>query len=112
MNLSGESVRAVVDYYRLNPTTDIMVVYDDASMEPAKIRSRSEGSAGGHNGIKSIISHVGDTFARVKIGIGADPRIPLESWVLARFTAEELTQLEDGVFADVQGRIGTWLRGS
>ena len=71
MNLSGEAIRAAVDYFKVDPMTQVCVIYDDTSMDVGKVRIRKKGSAGGHNGIKSIISHLGtDVFARVKIGIG------------------------------------------
>ena len=70
MNLSGESVREMVDFYNIEPQ-NIIVIYDDLDMEVGKIRLRAKGSAGGHNGIKSIINHIGtQTFYRIKIGIG------------------------------------------
>lgn len=90
MNLSGESVRELIDYYKASPK-DIIVIYDDISLETGKLRIREKGSAGGHNGIKSIISHLGsDEFKRVKIGIGEKWKgWDLADYVLSRFTAEE-----------------------
>ena len=68
MNLSGESVRAMVDYYKIDPEQELIVVYDDISLEPGKIRIRKKGSAGGHNGIKNIIAQLGtQNFQRVKL---------------------------------------------
>lgn len=73
MNLSGESVRAVIDFYKLNPESDIIVISDDISLPTGKIRIRAKGSAGGHNGLKSIIAHAGtDKFKRIKVGVGAN----------------------------------------
>ena len=73
MNLSGESVRALMDYYKI-AEDELIVIYDDISLEVGQIRVRPKGSAGGHNGIKNIIAHLGSQeFARIKIGVGAKP---------------------------------------
>jgi len=90
MNLSGESVREVTDYYKTDPKTEILVIYDDTSMPVGQLRIRKKGSAGGHNGIKNIISHVGDVFPRIKIGIGEKPKgYDLADYVLGHFTDDE-----------------------
>ena len=95
MNLSGEAVRAVMDYYKI-ALDDILIVYDDLSLELGKIRFRQNGSDGGHNGIKSIIQHLGtQNFARLKIGIGPQPNIPAEVFVLQNFSKEELESLKE-----------------
>ena len=74
MNLSGDSVSALVNFYKLDPMEDLIVVFDDISLAPGNLRIRKKGSAGGHNGIKSIISALGTAqFPRVKIGVGAKP---------------------------------------
>lgn len=90
MNLSGESLRAAVDYYKMAPE-DIIVIYDDISLEPGQLRIRLKGSAGGHNGIKNIIAHLGtQEFPRIKVGVGAKPpRVDLADYVLSRFSAGE-----------------------
>ncbi len=90
MNLSGESIRAVVDYYKISPE-EIIVIYDDISLEPGQLRIRLKGSAGGHNGIKNIIAHLGSQeFPRIKVGVGAKPpRMDLADYVLSRFGAGE-----------------------
>lgn len=97
MNNSGESVGALADFYKLEPE-DIIIVYDDISLDVGQIRVRPKGSAGGHNGIKSIISHLGtQEFPRVKVGVGAKPEGgDLVKHVLGRFSKEE-----DGMFRDV-----------
>ncbi|WP_297425721.1 aminoacyl-tRNA hydrolase [Clostridium sp.] len=88
MNLSGESVREVVDFYNLD-NTEILVIYDDISLEVGNLRIREKGSAGGHNGIKSIIAHLGsDVFSRIKVGVG-QPKGDLIKYVLGKFTKEE-----------------------
>lgn len=95
MNLSGEAVRAVADYYKIG-VNDILVVYDDISLELGKIRFRANGSDGGHNGIKSVIQHMGTKdIARLKIGIGPQPQIPSEVFVLQNFSGEELDKLKE-----------------
>lgn len=90
MNLSGESVRELVDYYKVSPE-DIIVIYDDTSLDVGQLRIRKKGSAGGHNGIKSIISQLGtDVFPRIKVGIGERPKSwKLADYVLSRFMDEE-----------------------
>lgn len=94
MNLSGESVIAVMNYYKIDKK-DLLVIYDDLSLPLGKIRYRSDGSDGGHNGIKSIIKHLGgNDFARLKIGIGPQPPIPAENFVLGNFSKEELEKLK------------------
>lgn len=94
MNLSGEAVRAVVDYYKI-PIEDVLIIYDDLSLELGKLRFRSNGSDGGHNGIKSVIQHFGTKdVARLKIGIGPQPNLPSEVFVLQNFAKEELEILK------------------
>lgn len=97
MNLSGESVRAVMDFYKLNPETDIIVISDDISLPTGKIRVRAKGSAGGHNGLKSIIAHTGtDKFKRIKVGVGANEG-DLIKHVLGKFPKEERMVVEDSI---------------
>lgn len=82
MNLSGESISAVLNFYKLQPQSQLLVIYDDVSLEPGRLRIRKKGSAGGHNGMKNIISHVGtQEFQRIKIGVGEKP----EGWDLADY---------------------------
>ncbi len=96
MNLSGESVRELVDYYKVSPE-EIIVIYDDISLEVGQLRLRGKGSAGGHNGLKSIISHLGTReFARIKVGIGdKPPGRDLADYVLSRFAEEEQPIVRD-----------------
>ena len=95
MNLSGEAVREVCDFYKI-ALDDILVVYDDLDLPPGTLKARQNGSAGGHNGIKSIIQHLGSQeFARVKIGIGKAPEQQRGAdWVLGGFTVAELLLVE------------------
>ena len=75
MNLSGESVRELVDYYKVDETTELIVISDDISLDVGQIRIRKKGSAGGHNGLKNIIAHLGhDSFVRIKMGVGEKPK--------------------------------------
>ncbi len=92
MNLSGEAISLVMNYYKIK---DVFVVYDDISLDTGKVRFRASGSDGGHNGIKSVISHLGTKeFDRLKIGIGPQPNIPSEAYVLQNFTEEQLNILK------------------
>ena len=94
MNLSGESVIAVMNYYKID-VEDIIVVYDDLSLELGKMRFRPDGSDGGHNGIKSVIKCVGTSkISRLKVGIGPQPPIPAETFVLQNFYKDQLESLK------------------
>ena len=91
MNLSGVSVLQLSSFFKIPPQR-IIVIFDDISLEPGRLRVRSDGSAGGHNGIKSIIAQLGSQdFPRVKIGVGAKPHpdFDLADWVLSSFSAQE-----------------------
>lgn len=89
MNLSGNSVAEAVKFYKLDPQKDIIVLYDDMDLPLGKIRLRAKGSAGGHNGIKSIISHIGDQFIRIKCGIGkGNNKEDTVNFVLGKFSKE------------------------
>ena len=96
MNLSGESVRAVMDFYDVD-IEDLIVIYDDLDLPHGKIRMRLKGSAGGHNGIKSIIAHTGtQNFMRVKVGVGEKPSgWDLADYVLGHFSDEDNTKLKE-----------------
>ncbi|NLL80427.1 MAG: aminoacyl-tRNA hydrolase [Clostridiales bacterium] len=91
MNLSGESIRELVDYYKIDEETELIVIYDDISLNVGQLRIRKKGSAGGHNGIKNIIAHLGhDTFLRIKVGVGEKPKgFDLADYVLGHFTQDE-----------------------
>ena len=97
MNLSGESVMDACQYYKIDPTQELIVISDDISLEVGKLRIRKKGSAGGHNGLKNIIAHFGhDTFMRLKVGVGnKPPRMDLADYVLGHFTKEERTLMEE-----------------
>lgn len=91
MNLSGESVRELLDYYKVDETTQLIVISDDISLDVGQLRIRKKGSAGGHNGLKNIIAHLGhDSFIRIKMGVGEKPKgYDLADYVLGHFPAGE-----------------------
>lgn len=97
MNLSGECVRELVDYYKVDESTELIIISDDISLDVGQIRVRKKGSAGGHNGLKSIIGHLGhDGFMRVKMGVGEKPKgWDLADYVLGHFSAEERKSMDD-----------------
>ncbi|MFI3201373.1 MAG: aminoacyl-tRNA hydrolase [Eubacteriales bacterium] len=105
MNVSGESVRSVVDYYKIDETSQLIILYDDISLEVGQLRIREKGSAGGHNGIKSIIEHLGDNvFLRMKIGVGNKPKgYDLADYVLGHFTEEEIRILQQQLEGMIHG---------
>jgi len=99
MNLSGEAVKPAADFYKI-PPENILVVGDDISLAPGKLRIRRHGSAGGHNGLKSIISHLGtEAFPRLKIGVGGPPHpdYDVADWVLGKFRSEEKVRVEQAI---------------
>lgn len=106
MNLSGEAIRAAVDYYKVDETCELIVIYDDISLDVGKLRIRKKGSAGGHNGIKNIIAHLGhDNFNRIKIGVGEKPKgYDLADYVLGHFGKEELDIMNTSL-KDVDGAV-------
>lgn len=112
MNLSGDSVADVMNFYKLDPEEDMLVVYDDISLAPGNIRVRKKGSAGGHNGIKSIIARCGtQNFMRVRVGVGEKP----EGWdladhVLGHFSDEDSRLVREAV-DDAIGAIVMMSRG-
>lgn len=98
MNLSGESVRELADFYKVD-TEDIIVIFDDISLDVGQLRLRKKGSAGGHNGIKSIIQHLGSQdFPRIKVGVGEKPAgWDLADHVLAPFPKEQADMVTTGI---------------
>lgn len=99
MNLSGECVRELIDYYKADETTELVIISDDVSLDVGQLRIRKKGSAGGHNGLKNIIVHLGhDTFVRVRVGVGEKPKEwDLADHVLGRFSPEERKQMDESV---------------
>ena len=98
MNLSGESVRSLLDYYKVDEESELLVIYDDISLGVGQLRIRKKGSAGGHNGIKNIISHLGTSvFQRIKVGVGEKPKhYDLADYVLGHFSKEEKELMREG----------------
>jgi len=91
MNLSGESVRELVDYYKIEETEELIVIFDDISLDVGQLRIRKKGSAGGHNGVKNVIKQLGhDTFMRIKMGVGEKPKgYDLVDYVLGHLDEKE-----------------------
>lgn len=98
MNLSGESIISLVEYYKIDEEQELIVIYDDVSLGVGQLRIRAKGSAGGHNGIKNIISHLGsEVFPRIKVGVGEKPpKYDLADYVLGHFTKAEHELMEAG----------------
>ena len=97
MNLSGESIREIVDYYKVDDTAELIVISDDISLDVGQLRIRKKGSAGGHNGLKNIIAHLGhEQFIRIKMGVGEKPKgWDLADYVLGHFSAPEAKVMEE-----------------
>ena len=98
MNLSGESIRSMADYYKIDPEHELVVIYDDINLEPGQLRIREKGSAGGHNGIKNIIACLGtQVFPRIRVGVGEKPsRYDLADYVLGHFSKAEKAMMAEG----------------
>ncbi len=96
MNLSGESIRGLVDYYKIDEEQELLVIYDDVSLDVGQLRIRKKGSAGGHNGIKSIIANLGtQVFPRIKVGVGEKPKkYDLADYVLGHFSKADREIME------------------
>lgn len=112
MNLSGEAIGPLLSYYKLDPSSQLIVLYDDINLDPGAIRIRKSGSAGGHNGMKDIIAAVGtQDFVRVRIGVGEKPAgRDLADYVLSRFSAEDRKAV-DQALSDAAEAVELILRG-
>lgn len=110
MNLSGESVRMLVDYYKIDVSSELIVIYDDINLAPGRIRIRKAGSAGGHNGMKNIITHLGtDEFMRIRVGVGDKPKgYDLADHVLGHYTEKE-RQIMEVAFIEAANSVVTIL---
>ncbi|MDO4272926.1 MAG: aminoacyl-tRNA hydrolase [Eubacteriales bacterium] len=99
MNLSGGPVRDMANYFKIDPETEMIVIYDDIDLDPGQLRIRKQGSAGGHNGIKDIIRQLGtDKFLRIKVGVGAKPKgWDLADHVLSRFTDSDRKLVDETI---------------
>ena len=111
MNSSGEAIKEAADFYKI-PPEKIIVIYDDVSLDVGKMRIREKGSAGGHNGIKSIIGHMGQEFPRIKMGVGQKPHpeYDLADWVLGKFSDSDKKLLADR-FEDAHKAVKLMVKG-
>ena len=101
MNLSGESIRLVMDYYNID-VEDVFIIYDDIALPTGKIRLRQKGSPGGHNGVKSIVQHLGTKeFQRLRIGIDTNPLIEQKDYVLGKFSKEDQKQINEAIHTTI-----------
>ena len=109
MNLSGECVREVADFYKLNPD-EIIIICDDINLDVGRLRIRKKGSAGGHNGLKNIIAHLGtEEFPRIRVGVGEKTEgWDLADYVLTRFDKDSEPVIREAL-ANVVGAVETWL---
>lgn len=105
MNLSGESIRQIVDYYKIDVTKELIVIYDDIALDLGQLRIRKAGSAGGHNGMKNIIQNLGtDQFIRVRVGVGGKPKgYDLKDYVLGHFTPSEREIMDESIIRAADG---------
>ena len=112
MNLSGNSIREAVDFYKADPGRELIVIYDDIALSPGSLRIRKKGSAGGHNGMKDIIAHLGtQEFLRIRVGAGAKREgQDLVNHVLGRFSGEERELVEDAI-QSAAAAVGLMVRG-
>ena len=123
MNLSVESIRSLLDYYKVDEEHELLVIYDDVSLGVGQLRIRAKGSAGGHNGIKNIIAHLGgQVFPRIKIGVGEKPpKYDLADYVLGHFSKAEKVLMDEGydnavravemiVSGDIEGAMNEYNR--
>jgi PTH1 family peptidyl-tRNA hydrolase len=110
MNLSGESLRAIADFYKIDVETELLVIFDDISLDVGQLRILKKGSAGGHNGIKSIISHLGTSdFMRIKIGVGEKPKEINKEKLLAYFEKYKCL-FKDGELEKLNPLVDKYLR--
>ncbi len=114
MNLSGEVIREIAAFYKIDVTTDLLVIHDDKDLVFGQIKSGSGSGAGGHNGVQNTIDELGTKdFARIRIGVEArepDSPLPTDEFVLQKFTDEELAQLKEKVFPETNKLIEAFLQ--
>ena len=105
MNLSGQSLQKICNFYKLW-ANDFTVIYDDKDMDFGKVRVRETGSAGWHNGVKSIIQYFWNDWSRIKIGVGKTPeKYETSDWVLSKFTEEELIDFDNDIFTKIDTEL-------
>lgn len=110
MNLSGDAITSIVNFYKLDPKKDILVLSDDLDMEFWKVRYREKWSHGGQNGLRDIMTKLGsDEFSRIKIGIGRHEKFEVVDWVLSKFQKDEVDILENEVFPKMAETVKKWL---
>ena len=99
MNLSGTAVRELVDFYKIDPESELIVISDDVDLEPGRLRIRKQGSAGGQNGLRHIVQCLGtQKFIRIRVGTGGKPEgWELADWVLSRFTMDDRALVDDAI---------------
>ncbi|WP_292215659.1 aminoacyl-tRNA hydrolase [Butyrivibrio sp.] len=99
MNLSGEAIRPICDYFKVDTKEELIVISDDVELDVGNIRVRPKGSAGGHNGLKNIIAQLGHSdFKRVRVGVGRKPKeYDMVDWVLGHFDGEDRTSIKEGI---------------
>ncbi len=111
MNLSGEAVASLCGTYHIEPS-NVWIVSDDTALPLGTVRIRIGGSAGGHNGLKSIIEHIGENFARFRIGVGPQPEhVPLEDFVLQKFSSEETATLQASILKTREALLSSLTHG-
>lgn len=113
-NETGRTVRTLIDFYKLDPARDLLVIHDDLSLPFGTIRIREKGSDAGNNGIKSISSHVGTDYWRIRVGIWSEKRelLPDADFVLSRLSVTEITLIKEKIIPVVTEMIATFLTGS
>lgn len=104
MNLSGESLQKICNFYKLS-AEDFVVIYDDISMDFWKIRLRDTGSAGWHNGVKNIIQYFKNDWSRIKVWVGMNEKYEVSDWVLSKFTAEELIDIDNEIYNKISQEL-------
>ena len=99
MNLSGTAVRELIDFYKIDPESELIVISDDVDLEPGRLRIRKQGSAGGQNGLRHIVQCLGtQKFIRIRVGTGSKPEgWELADWVLSRFTMDDRALVDDAI---------------
>jgi len=111
MNLSGDSARKIVNFFKLDPSFQVLILCDDIDLPLGTLRLRNKGSAGTHNGLKSLVEQFGENFARLRIGIGSKPeKADLAAWVLSSFSEDERKTLE-GAIATLPDILSTFVMG-